>query len=362
MTDITPDFNLCLQKHNVPPILHKDYNLQTLNSFLQEAYSINARITDLHRELLSIRPAYLSAVQPSRRRLPANAANQKHAHQSLTTGDRDSIDAHSKSLLRSLHSAISNLHQASQVKSQTASSVALSKRAKTGLGGLGRWAAGGAQTALSPEEHLEEGERKTLEAVRESVVVFLRGALERVGRLQSEMMDARLRREVEKGKSVLARARVESGIPNSTDLGTGDTGDMNGNIKKKTRQSADFTSDPSLSSDPTSSLNLTPEQTLLFASENNDLLNHYNTQLSSIQGAEKSILEISELHSTLHANLAQQSEHIEQLVADSYLTTENLGKGNKELKRASERKSTAQAVFYGTVVFCGVLVVWDLVF
>lgn len=137
---------------------------------------------------------------------------------------------------------------------------------------------------------------------------------------------------------------------------------MNGNIKKNTRQSADFTSDPSLSSDATSSLNLTPEQTLLFASENNDLLNHYNTQLSSIQGAEKSILEISELHSTLHANLAQQSEHIEQLVADSYLTTENLGKGNKELKRASERKSTAQAVFYGTVVFCGVLVVWDLVF
>jgi hypothetical protein len=207
---------------------------------------------------------------------------------------------------------------------------------------------------------LEEGELKTLEAVRESVVVFLRGALERAGRLQSEMMDARLRREVEKGKSVLARARVESGISNTLDIGLENGHDLTGNKpNKKLRISADFTSDALDSSSP---LNLTEEQAQLFASENNDLLQHYNTQLSTIQTAEKSILEISELHSTLHANLAQQSEHIEQLVADSYLTTENLGKGNKELKRASERKSTAQAVFYGTVVFCGVLVVWDLVF
>jgi syntaxin 18 len=50
------------------------------------------------------------------------------------------------------------------------------------------------------------------------------------------------------------------------------------------------------------------------------------------------------------------------LVQESYDTTENLGKGNQELKRASERKSTAQAVFWGTVGFCGFLVVWDLVF
>jgi hypothetical protein len=59
-------------------------------------------------------------------------------------------------------------------------------------------------------------------------------------------------------------------------------------------------------------------------------------------------------------NLAVQSEHIDQLVADSFLTTENVGGGNKELKKAAERKSTARFVFY---VSCGLsfgLVVWDL--
>jgi t-SNARE complex subunit (syntaxin) len=100
----------------------------------------------------------------------------------------------------------------------------------------------------------------------------------------------------------------------------------------------------------------------MFESENADLLQYYEGQMEQISQAERSILEISELHSTLHANLAQQSEHIEQLVQESYDTTANLGKGNQELKRASERRSTAQAVFWGTVGFCSFLVVWDLVF
>lgn len=77
--------------------------------------------------------------------------------------------------------------------------------------------------------------------------------------------------------------------------------------------------------------------------------------------AEKSLLEISELQTTLAANLAMQSEHIDQLVQDSYLTTENVGRGNKELKRASERTSTAKWLFRGTCAFCTFLVVWDLV-
>jgi len=71
-------------------------------------------------------------------------------------------------------------------------------------------------------------------------------------------------------------------------------------------------------------------------------------------------LEVSELQSTLTGNLEIQSAHIEQLVEDSFNTTENVGSGNKELKRATERRSTAQMVFYGTSAFCTLLVLWDL--
>lgn len=40
MTDITGDFNICLKQKGAEPVLHKQYDLQSINAFLQEAYSI----------------------------------------------------------------------------------------------------------------------------------------------------------------------------------------------------------------------------------------------------------------------------------------------------------------------------------
>ncbi|KAF2217768.1 hypothetical protein CERZMDRAFT_31312 [Cercospora zeae-maydis SCOH1-5] len=326
MTDITGDFNVCLKQRGAEPVLPKEYDLRSINAFLQEAYSIYARITDLSRELRAIRPAYLSTAQPSRRRPPGDSNGRARP---LTDAEREAIDAQSKQLLRQLNAKITGLKQAEDVRNQTLDSVALRKRAQGGLIGLGRWAAGGAQTAKSPEEQLEEAARKTVFAVRESIILYLQQKLEEAGRVQSEMMDIRLTREMEKTKSILAKSAIRSA--------TGAT-------------------------DTTAREELSEEQLQLFAEENHELLKHYEDQLDQVRTAEKSILEISELHNTLHANLQQQSEHIEQLVQDSYLTTENLGRGNKELKRASERRSTAQAVFWSTCAFCSFLVVWDLVF
>lgn len=277
----------------------------------------------------------------------------------MTDAERDAVDAQSKQLLRQLNNGITNLKQAEDVRNQTADSVALSKRARGGLGAIGRWAAGGAVTAKSIDEERQEAERKTVAAVRESIIMYLQQALDQAGRIQSEMMGIRLDREVEKSKSVLYKSRGAGGIPYGRDeavsisavQGKGDSGNhmTNGILPDSATMSP-------------GEERLSAEQMQLFASENADLLRHYEDQLDQVRQAESSILEISELHSTLHANLQQQSEHIDQLVQDSYLTTENLGRGNKELKRASERRSTAQTVFWGTIGFCSFLVVWDLVF
>ena len=40
MTDITPDLNITLSSKGAQPVLKKAYDVQTLNAFLQEAYSI----------------------------------------------------------------------------------------------------------------------------------------------------------------------------------------------------------------------------------------------------------------------------------------------------------------------------------
>ena len=74
------------------------------------------------------------------------------------------------------------------------------------------------------------------------------------------------------------------------------------------------------------------------------------------------MLEISELQTTLSGNLETQAAHIDQLVADSMYTTENVGGGNKELKRATERKSTARMVFFASCGLSLFLIGWDLIF
>ena len=74
------------------------------------------------------------------------------------------------------------------------------------------------------------------------------------------------------------------------------------------------------------------------------------------------MLEISELQTQLVQNLDIQSSNISQLVADSFSTSENVGSGNKQLKRASERSSKARMVFWASIGLTGFLVTWDLIF
>ncbi len=75
--------------------------------------------------------------------------------------------------------------------------------------------------------------------------------------------------------------------------------------------------------------------------------------------AEKSLIEISELQTTLVENLEIQSANVEQLVADAFQTGENVEKGNKELKKALDRPSTARYTFYAASGLCLFVVVWD---
>ena len=78
--------------------------------------------------------------------------------------------------------------------------------------------------------------------------------------------------------------------------------------------------------------------------------------------AEKSLREISELQTQIMENLNVQNEMISHVVDDSLAMTDNVGGGNKELKKASERGSTAKYTFYASCGLCLFLVAWDLVF
>ncbi|KAF2637482.1 syntaxin [Massarina eburnea CBS 473.64] len=341
--DITPVFNTILSAHDgmraVEPYV---FRLQDLDEFVKEAYRIS----------------YLSTANPPRRKQLARSntgvADRDAKH--LTDAQRNDIDASAKQLLRELNHAISGLQETEQVRQAAENTIAIKKRARKGLGALGRWAAGGAITAKSPEEAADEAKANTLKAHRESIIWSLQRALEECGRFQSSMMEIRLTREVEKSKSVLYKARGAMPV-------SGEYSGTNDASYSYSKEATDYRGKGSHAeeADPGALENtLDAEQLQLFAQENQDLLKHYEDHLDQVRTAEKSLLEISELQTTLANNLEMQAEHIEQLVEDSFNTVENVGGGNKELKRATEKKSTARLVFWSTCVFCSTLVLWDL--
>lgn len=180
--------------------------------------------------------------------------------------------------MRELNYAINTLSDAEKIRQTTQSQVALQKRARQGLGALGRWAAGGAITAKSVEEELEEAKANTVKAHHESIIWTLQNQLEECGRFQSSMMEIRLMREVEKSKSVLYKTRASG-------PSTNDYGDMHGG---DSGSSTDYRGKASYKPEDSNGVieqQLDPEQLQLFAQENQDMLKQYEDQLDKVRYA-----------------------------------------------------------------------------
>jgi hypothetical protein len=193
----------------------------------------------------------------------------------LTDKEREEIDANAKQLLRELNHAVKGLSDTEQLRQDAERAIALKKRARHGLGMVGRWAAGGAITAKSPEELLEEAKANTIKVHRESIIWYLRRQLEECGRFQSSMMEVRLAREVEKSKSILYNARI-------TMPGAGEYKGANGGLDAANGYRGKSTAQQDEES-KAAEQQLDPEQLQLFAQENQDMLKHYEDTLDQVR-------------------------------------------------------------------------------
>lgn len=168
---------------------------------------------------------------------------------------------------------MSRLAQVEQVRQDTVSNVALRRRAKGGLGALGRWAAGGTATTKSAEEGAEDDTQKGISAHREGVIWYLQRKLEEAGSVQGSMMEIRIQREIEKSKSVLFKSRT-SNVPYD-----------------KTFEANFLPSGPAEEADKSAARGgsvdeheqLSKEQLQLFAQENQDMLKHYEDTLDQVR-------------------------------------------------------------------------------
>ncbi|MCJ1267575.1 hypothetical protein MMC22_007460 [Lobaria immixta] len=367
MPDLTPLLTDLLNLHNARPNPSPRQRLDTKDDFLKEAYRINAHISSLHHYLLSIRRPYLSTSPPPRRPAAANAPNS-----TLTNSQRDLIDTETKSLLHKLAGSIQQLAAAESLRQDTERQLLVRKRG----GALRRWAngdSGGSGGKRQGEEEAEEGRLRTTGAWRESVIWYLGRGLEGAGELQRGMVEKRVERELEKSRSVLYMSRGAGGATASTAPAGGledftakraMKGALGGRNEYYTADGGAKSKGGRLEEDDRREIEqqLSPEQLQLFAQENQDMLKRYEDTLDQVRTAQSSLLEISSLQTTLAQNLDLQSAHVQQLVADSLSAAENVGGGNRELKRAAERGSVARMVFWASVGLCVTLVGWDLVF
>ncbi len=236
----------------------------------------NAHILSLHNYLRQIRTPYLSTASS-----PHRSIQKHHTQQHLTPSQRASIDASSQSLLRDLNASIHQLSDAETLRHNTALTLLKKKHGHGGLAGaVGRWAAGGTGADEGKGEDEKEGEdmEAMMRAWRESVIWYLRKKLGETGEMQRGMMERRVEREVERGRSVLYLAK--GAMEESS--GRGGMTTMNGGVEGATRMgNGRVTGDEDGSRE--SERQLSPEQLQIFAQENNELLRHYEDTLDQVR-------------------------------------------------------------------------------
>lgn len=362
--EVTVTFNELLKARSASTTRGALPDLDRIDSYLKEASSINRDIVNLHSELSHIRQAYLSTAAPRKTQLRKGAQDNKSVY--LTDADRNAVDKMAKESLQRLNLRIRILED-EEAKRHDAAMKDIKRRYGRGLRALTGWAAGGGlgqdeDGAKSPEHAAAIRLEMQLFVHKGTVIGYLKEKLAVTTKLQGGMMETRLAREMEKNRSILAKARSSQLPPAlAKEFGFDDPGAGSA--------SAPRSSAPGLALDEEESrrrqdedLGLTDEQRQMFEKDNQDMLKHYNTALDKVKTVEKSIFEIAELQQMLADNLTVQSAHIDQLVTDAERTEENVGGGNKQLKKASQRKfSQARVTFYAASALCTVLVLWDLI-
>ena len=304
-----------------------------------------------------MRRAYLARAQP-RKGHGRNADGQPAV---LSDREREAVDKDAKEMMRELNWSIEALDGAENIRHET-ETKAIQKKYGSGLGALGSWASGGIMSTKTPEHLAAEAQAKELKNHRDGVLWYLRQRLQLCGLTQKAMMEARLAREVEMNRSLGSQA------PNLADFA-------------EFAPTKKATSTPGVSQEDTQGTNedLSAEQLQMFEEGNQDMMKFFESMSESVQyvgypnltflpltwllrTAQKSLIEISELQSTLIDHLATQTDQIDILVEESHSTSENVEGGNKELKKATQRTSTARLTFWAASGLCTFLVVWDLIF
>ncbi|KAL0570762.1 hypothetical protein V5O48_011205 [Marasmius crinis-equi] len=198
---------------------------------------------------------------------------------------------------------------------------------------------------------------KSVAAHHASVTWYLNRRLAEASQAQKEMQEERVKRQLERSRTLGSGATFEAQNFSTTDRrsqtssggGSGSwLGDASSSIIAATigapSPSDNYTStQPSFSEldipsdDDDDDLELSASQIQQFETENANLLRNVQDKLEAVQQAESRLLEISALQAELITHLTAQTELSDQLYEDAIATTSTVEKGNEQLREAKRR-------------------------
>lgn len=202
------------------------------------------------------------------------------------------------------------------------------------------------QALTSPNSLTPQQRSSILAAHHGAILWFLNAELLKISERQRELQEERGRIRDERGKSLGGMVGKEV-VANGDGLWKA-PGAVNLTIPYKPSASTNDDADDPLAID-TSELSQTQIQQ--FSSENTELLESMQTTLNSVLQAERSLLEISQLQTTLISHLASQTETIERLYDDANDAIASVEQANTQLKEA--KRSGRDARFFLLVFLIG---------
>ncbi|KAJ7904423.1 snare protein syntaxin 18/UFE1 [Mycena olivaceomarginata] len=323
--------------------------------YVAEAYVILNHINTLTRMLANIRRPYLNvdsrAVptyrQPARN-LDLDASDQSwNAIRHLSNQERDQIDLQARVILTRCADRVKEMEGIEKRRIELVASKA------------------NPLTRFLPVR-LRQEDAATLSsdvvaAHHSSITWYLNRRLTEASQSQKEMQEERVKRQLERSKTLgsgAAREALNMGADplfnteepertgGSSWLGGASSSLIAATIgapspseaHRSTPPTAKFSEIPPPSDDEEDDdIELSASQILQFETENANILRNVQDTLESVQQAESRLMDISALQMELVQHLTRQTELTDQLYEDAIATTSTVEKGNVQLKEAKRR-------------------------
>ncbi|KAH8995816.1 hypothetical protein EDB86DRAFT_1066930 [Lactarius hatsudake] len=321
--------------HLIPGEARVDGAPPFMQAYMKEASTILQHITSLTRMLTAVRRAYLDvhARPPPATRQTVRALDTTGVHawadiKFFTNAERDQIDMQARTILARCADLVRGMES---LEKQRAERVAQTSNPLYRL----------LPALLLPDNAITASEFVSAHCA--GVTWYLTRQLTQVSQMQRDMQEERVRREIERTRTLgsgvareLVGMNVDVSQPGSTSW-FGSASSALGASWVTPQHAPPEELDPLSSDDEDDEVELSASQIQQFEAENAQILRSAEDSLATVQQAEARLLEISALQAELIAQLTRQTEVSDQLYEDAIATSEMVEKGNVQLREARRR-------------------------